>query len=120
MTNRFFVDSLISNRGRVYRIRAHEIPILERTARGTALVNLIPLGPEEHIQAIIDTRTYEDAAYLFFVTFLALFTVLFSVFALVSSLMRIAVSDDSSSSNAIPTSNQRITATIVLPSYSTS
>ncbi len=57
-----------SNRGRVYRIRAHEIPILERTARGTALVNLIPLGPEEHIQAIIDTRTYEDAAYLFFAT----------------------------------------------------
>jgi DNA gyrase subunit A len=57
-----------SNRGRVYRIRAHEIPILDRTARGTALVNLIPLGPEEHIQAIIDTRTYEDAAYLFFAT----------------------------------------------------
>jgi DNA gyrase subunit A len=57
-----------SNRGRVYRIRAHEIPILERTARGTALVNLIPLAPEEHIQAIIDTRTYEDAAYLFFAT----------------------------------------------------
>src|SRR5437667_11715252 len=40
------------------------------------------------------------AAYLFFVTFLALFTVLFSVFALVSSLMRIAVSDNSSRSEA--------------------
>ena len=34
-----------SNRGRVYRLRAHEIPMKERTARGTALVNLIPLGP---------------------------------------------------------------------------
>ena len=40
----------------------------ERTARGTALVNLIALGPDEHIEAIIDTRTYEDGAYLFFAT----------------------------------------------------
>jgi DNA gyrase subunit A len=57
-----------SNRGRVYRLRAHEIPMKERTARGTALVNLIALAPEERIQAIIDTRTYEDGAYLFFAT----------------------------------------------------
>ena len=57
-----------SNRGRVYRLRAHEIPMKERTARGTALVNLIALGPDEKIQAIIDTRTYEDGAYLFFAT----------------------------------------------------
>ena len=55
-----------SNRGRVYRLRAHEIPMKERTARGTALVNLIALAPDERIQAIIDTRTYEDGAYLFF------------------------------------------------------
>ena len=40
----------------------------ERTARGTALVNLVALGPDEHIEAIIDTRTYEDGAYLFFAT----------------------------------------------------
>ncbi|MBM3673346.1 MAG: DNA gyrase subunit A [Actinobacteria bacterium] len=57
-----------SNRGRVYRLRAHEIPMKERTARGTALVNLIALTPEEHIQAIIDTRTYEEGAFLFFAT----------------------------------------------------
>jgi DNA gyrase subunit A len=57
-----------SNRGKVYRLRAHEIPMLERTARGTALVNLIALAPDEHIEAIIDTRTYEDGAYLFFAT----------------------------------------------------
>ncbi|MGQ0825176.1 MAG: DNA gyrase subunit A [Actinomycetota bacterium] len=57
-----------SNRGRVYRLRAHEIPMKDRTARGTALVNLIALQPEEHIQAVIDTRTYEDGAYLFFAT----------------------------------------------------
>ena len=40
----------------------------DRTARGTALVNLVALQPDEHIEAIIDTRTYEDGAYLFFAT----------------------------------------------------
>jgi DNA gyrase subunit A len=59
---------LFSNRGKVYRLRAHEIPMKERTARGTALVNLISLAAEERIQAIIDTRTYEEGAYLLFVT----------------------------------------------------
>src|SRR5690349_19127519 len=57
-----------SNRGRVYRLRAHEIPMKERTARGTALVNLIALQPDERIEAVIDTRTYEEGAYLFFAT----------------------------------------------------
>ena len=59
---------MFSNRGKVYRLRAHEIPMKDRTARGTALVNLIPLANDERIQAIIDTRTYEDGAYLFFAT----------------------------------------------------
>ena len=57
-----------SNRGRVYRLKAHEIPMKERTARGTAMVNLLPLQPGETIQAIIDTRDYETNRYLFFAT----------------------------------------------------
>ena len=57
-----------SNRGRVYRLKAHEIPMKERTARGTAIVNLLPLQPDERIQAIIDTRDYETNQYLFFAT----------------------------------------------------
>jgi DNA gyrase subunit A len=57
-----------SNRGRVYRLRAHEIPMKDRTARGTALVNLVALQSDEHIEAVIDTRTYEDGAFLFFAT----------------------------------------------------
>ena len=57
-----------SNRGRVYRLRAHEIPMKERTARGTAIVNLLPLAPDEKIQAVIDTRDYETSRYLFFAT----------------------------------------------------
>jgi DNA gyrase subunit A len=57
-----------SNRGKVYRLKAHEIPMKDRTARGTAIVNLLPLAPEERIQAIIDTRDYETHRFLFFAT----------------------------------------------------
>jgi len=57
-----------SNRGRVYRLKAHEIPMKDRTARGTAIVNMLPLQPDEKIQAIIDTRDYETNRFLFFVT----------------------------------------------------
>jgi DNA gyrase subunit A len=59
---------LFSNKGRVYRLKAWEVPQKERTARGTAVVNLLPLAPDEHIQAIIDTREYPDDRYLFFCT----------------------------------------------------
>ena len=44
---------LFSNRGKVYRLRGHEIPMKDRTARGTAAVNLVPLAPNESITAII-------------------------------------------------------------------
>ncbi|MGN6692776.1 MAG: DNA gyrase subunit A [Aquihabitans sp.] len=57
-----------SNLGRVYRLKAHEIPMKDRTARGTAIVNLLPLQPGERIQTIIDTRDYESNQYLFFAT----------------------------------------------------
>ncbi|MBS1848166.1 MAG: DNA gyrase subunit A [Actinobacteria bacterium] len=57
-----------SNLGRVYRLKAHEIPRKERTARGTAIVNLLPLQPDERIEAVIDTRDYETNQYLFFAT----------------------------------------------------
>ena len=57
-----------SNKGKVYRLKAHEIPMKERTARGTAMVNLLPLDNDESIQAIIDTRDYETSRYLVFAT----------------------------------------------------
>ncbi len=57
-----------STRGRVYRLKAHEIPVASRTSRGTAIVNLLPLQDDETIQAIIDTRDYETKRYLFFAT----------------------------------------------------
>jgi DNA gyrase subunit A len=57
-----------SNRGKVYRLRAHEIPERERAAKGLPIVNLLPLAPNEHIQAIIDTREFGTERFLFFVT----------------------------------------------------
>jgi len=59
---------LFSNRGRVYRLRAHEIPVKERTARGTPVVNLLPLAPDETIQAIISTREMDPERFLLFCT----------------------------------------------------
>jgi DNA gyrase subunit A len=59
---------LFSNRGRVFRLRALEIPMKERTARGTAIVNLLPLSPNERIQAIIGTRDFSADHYLVFAT----------------------------------------------------
>jgi len=57
-----------STRGRVYRLKAHEVPVSSRTARGTAIVNLLPLQDNETIHAVIDTRDYETNRYLFFAT----------------------------------------------------
>ena len=59
---------LFSNRGRVFRLRALEIPMKERTARGTAIVNLLPLAPNEKIQAIIGTRDFSADHFLVFAT----------------------------------------------------
>ncbi len=59
---------LFSNRGKVYRLRGHEIPMKERTAKGTAAINLVPLAPNEKIQAIISTREFLPDQYLVFAT----------------------------------------------------
>ena len=57
-----------SNFGKVYRLRALEIPERERTAKGMPIVNLLPLAPGETIQAIIDTRDFAGERFLFFAT----------------------------------------------------
>jgi DNA gyrase subunit A len=57
-----------SNRGKVYRLRAHEVPERERTAKGIPIVNLLSLAPGETIQAVIDTREFGTERYLFFAT----------------------------------------------------
>ncbi|MEI2704988.1 MAG: DNA gyrase subunit A [Ilumatobacteraceae bacterium] len=57
-----------SNRGKVYRLRALDIPERERTAKGMPIVNLLPLQAGETIEAIIDTRDFAGERYLFFAT----------------------------------------------------
>jgi DNA gyrase subunit A len=57
-----------SNRGKVYRLRAMDIPERERTAKGMPIVNLLPLQAGESIQAIIDTRDFAGERNLFFAT----------------------------------------------------
>ena len=59
---------LFSNRGKVYRLRGHEIPMKERTAKGTAMVNLLNLAPSERIEAIVSTRDFPADASLVFAT----------------------------------------------------
>ena len=59
---------LFSNSGRVYRIKAHEIPKRDRTARGTAVVNVVSTKPEDKVAAVIDTRDYETYRYLLIAT----------------------------------------------------
>jgi len=59
---------LFSNSGRVYRLKAHEIPKRDRTARGTAVVNVVSMRPEDEVAAMIDTRDYESYRYLLIAT----------------------------------------------------
>jgi len=57
-----------TNKGKVYRIKAHEIPRKDRTAKGVLAQSVMPLGPEEVIEAVVDTRDYETARYLVIAT----------------------------------------------------
>ncbi len=57
-----------TNTGRVYRIKTYEIPEASRTARGTAIVNLLQLQGGEKITAVIPIRDYDESHYLFMAT----------------------------------------------------
>lgn len=57
-----------TNRGRVHRIKAHELPRKDRTAKGVLAQSVMPLQPEEAIEAVVDMRDYETAKYLVIAT----------------------------------------------------
>ena len=57
-----------TNTGRVYRLKGYEIPEAGRTARGTAIINLLQLMPDEKITAMIPIKEYENGKYLFMAT----------------------------------------------------
>jgi DNA gyrase subunit A len=57
-----------SNRGKVYRSKVYELPEASRTAKGRALVNILPLREGERIQSVLSTRAFNEAQYLVFAT----------------------------------------------------
>ena len=68
MTSTHHYLMFFTNHGKVYRMKAYEIPESSRTARGTAIINLIQLEPEEKITAIIPIKEYKEKYYLFMAT----------------------------------------------------
>ena len=68
MTTNHHVILMFTNKGRVYKIKAYEIPEAGRTARGTAIVNLLPLMPGEKISAIVPVDGIKENEYLFMAT----------------------------------------------------
>ena len=68
MTTTHHYLMFFTNTGKVYRMKAYEIPEAGRTARGTAIINLLMLQPGEKITAVIPIREYKDDHYLFMAT----------------------------------------------------
>ncbi|MBQ3583140.1 MAG: DNA gyrase subunit A [Lachnospiraceae bacterium] len=68
MTNNHNYIMFFTNTGRVYRLKAYEIPEAGRTARGTAIINLIQLQPGEKISAVIAIKDYNEKKFLFMAT----------------------------------------------------
>jgi DNA gyrase subunit A len=57
-----------TNRGRVYRVKAHEIPRKERTAKGVLVQSVLPMEPDEVVEAVVNTRGYGASQFLVMVT----------------------------------------------------
>ena len=68
MTTTHHYIMFFTNMGKVYRLKAYEIPEASRTARGTAIVNLLQLMPDEKVTAVIPILKYRDDRYLFMCT----------------------------------------------------
>ena len=58
----------ITNRGKIYRSKVYELPEAQRTAKGRALVNILPLREGERVQSVLSTRDYSEGKYLVFAT----------------------------------------------------
>nr|WP_330413567.1 DNA gyrase subunit A [Coprococcus sp. AF21-14LB] len=68
MTSTHHYLMFFTNTGRVYRMKGYEIPEASRTARGTAIINLLQMMPGEKITAVIPIEDYEEGHYLFMAT----------------------------------------------------
>jgi len=68
MTTTHHYIMFFTSTGRVYRLKTYEIPEASRTSRGTAIINLLQLMPDEKVTAVIPLREYEEGKYLFMAT----------------------------------------------------
>ena len=68
MTTTHHYLMFFTNLGKVYRMKAYEIPEASRTSRGTAIINLLQLLPDEKISAVISIKEFEEDKYLFMAT----------------------------------------------------
>lgn len=68
VTNSHHYLMFFTDRGKVYRLKAYEIPELSRTARGTAIINLIQIEQGETVNAVIPVQKFDSEEYLFFAT----------------------------------------------------
>ena len=68
MTSTHHYIMFFTNKGRVYRMKGYEIPEASRTSRGTAIINLLQLMPDEKITATIPLENYEQGKFLFMAT----------------------------------------------------
>lgn len=57
-----------TNRGKVHRVRAHQMPRKDRTAKGVLVQSVLPMAPDERVEALVDTRTYDPSRFLVIVT----------------------------------------------------
>jgi DNA gyrase subunit A len=57
-----------TNRGKVYRLKVHQLPRMSRTAKGRHIANMLPLAQDERIQTVIATKEFKEAEYLLFAT----------------------------------------------------
>lgn len=67
-TNSHHFLLFFTNKGKVYRLKAYEVPELSRTARGTPVINLIQIEQDEIVSAVIPVENFEKGKYLFFAT----------------------------------------------------
>ena len=57
-----------TNKGKVYRLKVHQLPRMGRTAKGRHIANLLPLAQGEHIASVLATKEFDEAEYLLFAT----------------------------------------------------
>src|SRR3712207_2180825 len=68
ITTTHYYMLFFTNKGKVYRLKVHQLPRMGRTAKGRHVANLLPLAQEETVAAVIQTKDFAEAQYFLFAT----------------------------------------------------